>query len=383
MTWHVYTRDDNLARAGMLEFDRLTVNLRWLSGSAFELVGHTDELGHVDVGTGLLAVRDGTTVLSGVVATKERDRQGDDDRTVLTGIDDLARINHRIVYPDPTLPADDDLQPGYDVRTGPAEDVIAAYVEANAGPSALDDGTEDRRIPGLTVATTQGRGDTVTGRGRWQPTVDYMATMAERGGVGFKAVQQLGTSTISFEVVVPEQRPGVRFDVDGLHGTGALSRFGYSTAIPQVTWAIAGGRGELENRLVRQQSQDADVWGRIERFLDQNNAGDDGDLASQQDDLDAALADALREGAAPVDLTLEAVDTAAARWPDDFLLGDRVRVKIEGQWMWRQVVGLTVGWSADGETVTPRLGDASRQAVIRLLGRIGELERKVAERGRA
>lgn len=382
-TWQVYRRNAELKRTGMLEFEQLIVNLRWLRGSRFTIDGHLDDLGAVTAGDGLIITRNGETVLSGIVTPKKRTRDGDEDTVTVAGVDDLERINWRLIYPDPTLPADSDAQPGYDTLTGAAEDVLAAYVEANAGASALNDGVEDRRIPGLVVAAPTGRGDVVTGRGRWQPLVEYAATLAERGGVGFRAMQQLGTSTITFEATVPVERPGVRFDIDGLRGTGALEGFDYSIGVPEVTWAIAGGRGQLGDRLVRQDSQDVGRWGRIERFLDQNNAGDEADIADQQATLDDEIGDALRKGQATATLNLSAVDTAAARWGDDYQLGDWVRVRVDDAWMWRQVRELEVTVDANGEQVAPSLGDAASPGRVPWLRRISELEQRISERGRS
>lgn len=381
MSWEVYLRDADLARTGMLEFRQLTTNLRFLRGSRFEIVCHEDEAGDIVRGDELLIVRNGETVISGKVTGKGRDRDGADDEITLLGVDDLERVGWRIIYPDPTITADG-AQPAYDVRTGDAETVIRDYIRLNAGPDALNTATEDRRIPGLALATNSNLGDSVTGRGRWQPLVDYCATLAERGGVGFRARQQLGTSEITFEVYEPTDRPGVRFDIDAVRASGSLKGYSYELTIPEVTHAIAGGRGELEARTIRQDSDGVDTWGRIERWLDQNNAGDEDDPGSQADELDAAIADALRDGAAAVDVDLEPVDTEAVRWGRDYDLGDRVKVRIDGQTVWRQVREIEVTVDAQGERAGPKLGDASRRRMLRLLRRLGELERKTEQRGR-
>lgn len=394
MGWEVFTRDGGLNRTGQVEFRRLTVNLRWLTDSRFIIDCHRDEAGLLPAGGGVIIARDGETVLSGLVTERSRDRDADDDTVTLAGIDDTGRLGWRLIYPDPGLPADDDGQPDYDRRTGPAEDVIVGFVDGNAGPSALNTGGEDRRLAGLTVSASAGRGTSVTGEGRWGNLLEFAATLAERGGVGFRAIQHLGVApAIAFEVVVPQERPGARLDIDGLHGSGALKSWSYRTAIPSTTWTVAGGRGDLADRLVRQAaSEDVDVWGRIETWLDRNNDGDevrpDDDpavqaaaLQSQLDALDAAMGDALRDGQAAVDLDLEPVDTDAVRWRRDYDLGDWIRVRVDGAWMWRQVRGLEVVVDVNGEQVGPKLGDPSRGQVLRLLARLGEVERQVAERG--
>ena len=406
--WRIYRRDQTLARLGLLPFRRATINLRWIAASKAIIVAHHDDADPVLAGDGLILTRDGTTILSGQVVEKARDRTIGDDEITLTVEDDLGRLAGRLIYPDPTLAADDDSQPARDIRTGPAEDVITGYVAANAGTQART----ERQLPGLTVATSQSRGSSVTGRGRWHQLIDYAATLAERGDLGFRAVQKLGeTPAITFEAVIPQDRYEARLDLDGAGGTGAVREFSYKLVLPEATVGIAGGRGELEQRLVRELVSDtitpswsdlASTWdqlgstwatvapstpqqrrGRFELWLDQNNAGDDADLQSQIDELDDALTDALRERALQADLDLKTVDTPGAAWRTHYELGDRVRVRIGGEWMWRQVRGLTVEVGAAGETVEPRLGDAASGQVLRLLERLGEVERQVAERGRA
>lgn len=382
--WEVFPRDpDTLKRQGEVEFRKLDLNMTWLGGSAFVLRCHHDDAALLPVGGGVIVALDGVTVVSGEVTERTRTVTASDDEVVIAGIDDTARLGRHIVYPDPSLPADDDLQPGYGVRTGDAETVIGGYVEDNAGPSALDTETPSRRIPGLVVAASQARGETVTGRGRWNNLLEFCATLAERGEIGFRAVQKLGESpAITFEAVIPAQRAGARLDIDGLHGSGALKGWTYSVRAPQANVAIAGGRGELADRLIRQDTVD-DGFGRIETWLDRNNAGEDGDLAGQTAALDDEIADALLEGQAAVDLDLEPFDTDAVRWGRDYNLGDWVRVRVEGEWQWRQVRGLEIRVDVSGSQVGPKLGDPSRSQLVRLFSRLDGLERKVAEKGRA
>lgn len=380
MTWVVYRRDADRRRTGVVEFRDLTVTLRLNEGASGEIVAYDGDSAGVRVGDGIIVARDSRTVVSGIVTRRERTVTADDDTTRLEFVDDTRRLAWRLTYPDPTRDADD-AQPDYDRRDGPVDDVIAEYVDANAGESALD----YRRIPGLVVAEPDGFGSDVRGKARWRDLVEFCSSLAARCDTcAFRAVQRLGSSDITFESWARQDRPGARFDLDGLRGSGAVVEHVYDTEFPEATTAIAGGRGELEDRtiVVRRDGDRETLWGRVESWLDQNNAGADDDPDDELEALEDAADDALRDGRAAINLSVDAVATDAVRWPDDYDVGDRVRVRVEGEWLWRTVYAVEVNVSARGETIEPRFGDASRRAVARILRRIGELRRDVDQRAK-
>lgn len=372
--WIVYRRDTQLRRTGVLPFVRLEAGLRWSAPSRAIIDTHTSDAGGLQIGDGLILSRDGRTEMSGVVAEVARTVQGAEDRLQLVVVDEVGRLARR-VHPDPAEPAEG-TQPARDVRTGPAGQVISQFVDVNAGQGAR----EERRMPGLEVLPSTD-GGTVTGRGRWQDLIGFCAVLADRGGVGFCAVQQLGVpAAIRFEVVVPQDRFEARFDLDGLSGSGALAGFQARTRLPDLTVAYAGGRGELADRLIRA-GEGAVEFGRWEMWLDRTNAGDEDDMQSQVDELDDAIADAIREGAVQADLDLDPIDSPALAWTVHYEVGDQVRVRLGGGFEWRQVRGVDVQVSSDGERVKPLLGDAARSQRLQLLARIGMLEKQVDERG--
>lgn len=387
--WTVYRRSADLTRVGLLEFETCEVALKWTVGSRFIITCHQDEAGDIGVGDGLILARNGQTVISGIVSHKVRERDGDAETVTLAGMDDTARLAGRIVYPSPDVVADGD-QGDRDLRSGPAETVIGQYVNVNAGPGAL----EPRRIPGLTVAASGGRGEEVDGFGRWDPLLEFIANLADRGDIGYRAVQKLGVApTIVFEAVVPAERHEARFDLDGLSGSGALEGWGYELTLPAATVAIAGGRGELADRHIEQgvNASEVSAWGWWETWLDRRNAGRDPETAEDPveameemvAELEADIDDALREGRSQVELDFDAVDTPGCAWGYQYELGDRVRVKFAGTWMWRQVREIDITVGPDGETVSPKLGGLSRRKARRLLARLGELERRMQRMGRS
>lgn len=377
MTWQVYTRDSLLRRTSMLQFSSLSSRLNWLSPSKAIVTLPTRNADAAGLGVGIILAKDGHTALSGVVARARRMVDGQGDRLELVVIDEIGRLAGRRTHPDPTLPADDPGQPARDLRTGTAGRVIAEYVDANAGPNAQ----VARQVPGLAVAPSTA-GALVEGRARWANLVGYCETLALRGGVGFTCRQELGQAAqITFEVVEPQDRFEARFDLDGESGSGSVSEWTSEALIPEVTDVIAGGRGDLEDRLIRTGSQPS-PYGRWEQWLDRGNAGDEGDIPSQIADLDDEISDALRDGGETSDLDISVADSPALKWRTHYELGDRVRLRIDGEWGWRTVQSIEVSVGPDGESIKPQLGGDSHAGGARLIRRLEDIEKQIDLRGR-
>lgn len=380
MTWVVYRLDADRRRVAEIEPRSLTLTVRWNAGDRWVLAGHADDVGALRRGDRVLFARDGETVVSGPAVRVRRRVADGDDVVEVEGIGDDEALNRRLTYPTPAEPPDG-VQGTRDQRTGDVGALVAAYVDANAGPGARP----ERVVPGLVAPPpAEPIGETVVGRARWRPLGDFLDSIAERGKAGWRCRQALGGTEIVAEAVAPVDRPGARIDVDGLRGSGALAGWNSTATFPDVTVAVAGGRGEGADRLIVVDDDPVavDVWGRVEAFLNRNNAGDEDDLPSQLEDLGDALDEALDDGAADVALALDPVDAPAFAWRSTYDVGDRVRVYLDDAWRWVRVRGVDVAWDADGERVAPYLADTPRRDAIRLLARLGALEDRVAESGR-
>lgn len=386
--WKVEVRDGLTRTAEVTDWlDQIVLKLRFNQASKFTLDGAPALSSRLPLGAGVYFSRDGQPVASGIVTEPAEERSAGQRQVTVHGIDDLGRLDGRIVLPDPTLPPDDPDQPNVDRQTGPAETVIKHYVTANAGPDAITftaptpaGGTVDvdLAIEGLTVATDVARGETVTGRGRYHPLLTYCATLAARGALGMQAVYQPAAEQIVFDVYEPRDLTAlVKIGV----GFGNLEEWRRRIALPEATVAVAGGRGEGADRLVRVMADPiVEVVGPWLTWLDQRNAGDEDDPADQQAALDDALTDAL--DGLDDELSITARDTYQIQFGRDYRLGDLVTVVIENEPIVKVIDEVEITVTPDGEQVRPSVGGSADRRWD-LYDRLGAIESRLADLARS
>lgn len=371
MTTRVYVRNPALERIGELdEWRSLELVLRDRDVSTWVLEAprtHALAEALAQPGYGIEVVREGLTLLSGPRWESERRWSREEDTLTLAGVDDTAVLTWRLAHPSPA-----DGNPAtsaYDVRTGAAEPVLKAYVEANAGPSALP----ARRVAGLTVEVDQGRGSTITGRARFQRLLELCQSLAVVGGVSFRVVQE-GASLV-FRVWVPaDLTASAIFSAE----LGNLRGFTYGEKGPDATYAFVAGQGEGIARTFVQVAGDTSVYGRIEAFRDRRDTNDPAELSQ-------AGREALTAGAASATLAVQPIDTPGLAFGRDYNLGDKVTVSVDGVPIRDVVSEVRLKLRGDGgEEITPAVGPAPRAdalarifETLRTMGRrVGNLERR-------
>lgn len=244
---------------------------------------------------------------SGPVLRASRASSEEGDLLTLTGVDDLVWLRRRIVHPQPGSAAPPYSTSAYDSRTGPASQVLAGYVDRNAGPSA----TPLRQVPGLSVPVPAPFGPTVSMDGRYQGLLDFVQSAARAARVGVRV------RDLVFEVFQPAG--SAVFSVD----LGTLAAWEATSEAPELNYAYLAGGGEGTARLIREYADAASisVWGRSETFRDRR---DTTDVA----DLDQAGAEALAEGARPPVVAMQVLDTAAQQFLRDWNVGDTATVRV-------------------------------------------------------
>lgn len=226
--------------------------------------------------------------------------------------------------------------------TGPAETVLKALVTG-----ALNHG-----FPGISVATNQARGGSITVDIRMLPIADKILPALDQAGLGITLLQT-GTSLV-LDVYETDAWPTVLTEASGVVVDGD-----YELTGPTVTRITAGAGGEDEARVFRTRIDTAleAEWGVcLEAFLDARDvAVDDPDLATI---LDERCDEALAEGAPKATVLAELAETETFRFGSAVRLGTAVTVQLTGGPPVTEVVrevqiDLTPG---DGLTVVPRVG---------------------------
>ena len=257
----------------------------------------------------LVIYADGQVYRSGPVTRIQRDRAPDGDMLTVNGVDDLVWLRRRVAHPQPGSAAPPYSTTAYDTRTGPASQVIAGFVNANAGPAA----TPARQVPGLTVPTPAAFGSTITVSARYQGLLELLQPILLQQGLGLRIRDLVA------EVFQPAG--SAVFSV----AMGTLASWTSTLEAPDLTYTYVAGQGEGTARLIREvaNSQAVIDWGRVESFIDRRDT-------NATAELDQAGLEALAEGVHPIALQLDALNTDGQRFLRDWNVGDLATFSVGG-----------------------------------------------------
>lgn len=282
-------------------------------------------------GDGIVVVRDGHTLMSGPRTHRQVKLEGGRTKLLLAGVDDTVWMDRRVVLPPAGL--------AYDRRSGVAETVVRAYVEANLGATAAT----ARQLATLVLPASLGRGAQVVGNGRYQSLLELAQVLALAGGIGFRLVQ-VGLG-LQLEVRLAADR---RRDAVFSTALGNLAGFDYSDSLPTATYAYVGGQGEGAARTIVEGAAVGAPY-RAEVFKDQR---DTDELAALQQSRDEALT----EGAGTTALALSPIDTDSVAYGREYALGDMVTVLVDGEQLQDVVREVKLTYDSNGTTLLPVVG---------------------------
>lgn len=323
----VEVRDSSLARVGQIlpaDLVGFEAALRFNKVGSWKIALRSDHP-LVDTlrapGSGIIVTGPTGVLLSGPTASAKNTKTADDPTGVweIVGTDDGVILGERLAYPVPASASLASQTVAYDVRTGKAETVAKAYVDANIGPSA----PVARKISALTVDTDLARGSTVVASARFDKLGQLISSLLVLDGLGFD-IRQSG-SNLLFEVFAPVDRSAsIRMDVDNLR----LEKSEYTYQRPEATRVIVAGQGQGAERVFVERSSTESTtaetaWGRrIEVFKDQRNTTDTTELQNSGDEILAAGGKTL-EG-----IKVTPSDDQTMRYGVDWGLGDKVTVVV-------------------------------------------------------
>jgi hypothetical protein len=377
-------RDKTLTRLGVVRPEELTLKC----SPAFNNVGtwslslaydHPLTEALRTPGSGVIITGPADVIMSGPVVTPTFTTSAQDPAGTVTfeGVSDEVVLSDMLAYPDPTNPDGAHQTLAHDVRTGYAETVIHAYVNANIGPDAPG----ERRKTGLVMGADLGRGPVVTKSARFPVLGNLLSEIALVADLGFRVVQR--GAALSFETyLVSDKTKEIRLDTR----TGTLSGQKVAVSAPGLTRAIVAGQGDLTERQFLQVDTPESIaaeadWGRrIEKFVDQRQTDDWDELQQAGDE---AMADS---GFTSVAVQAVPMEDTVMEFGVDWYLGDRVTVVIEDQELVSTATGAAILADSNGFKVGAILGDATGfdpQAALsrRVQGaetRISRLEANVA-----
>lgn len=347
----VEVRDANLARLGQLTTDdkeglTLAARANAVGSWTIDLPDMIlDETTGRDVphalcaalrkeGAGIVITGPDGVILSGPTTEAKFAATDEDPEGVwtITGVSDLILLQDALAYPDPATADPAAQRYTNDTRTGKAEDLIRQYVAYNIANGATRTPAATwapsgrlvgfRTKLGLT-ATSLGQGPTLTYSPRFQNLLELCQDIAVAGGLLFDVAQN--GAILELRVWAPVDRSKfVRMDVQNQ----GLASVEYGFGSPTATRPIVAGQGEgtartiLERTSAAAQASEA-LWGRrIERFVDQRQTDDLGELQQAGDTV------LLQEAATVSSMQVTPSDDLAMVFLRDWGLGDVVSVVV-------------------------------------------------------
>lgn len=351
--WRIITRDRQRVRHGDLAASAYTSAdfvLRYNDESSWLVKGipygaaGTEVLDFEHVGTqqggdqGILLLCDNVVLLSGPIQEVALADGPEGVFVDARGIDDTGVLASRVILPDPT---------GVDFSTashdtvGPiaGEGAIRHYVNRHA--------ITNRPIPGLYLDPSYAAlGVSVEKSYRFPNLLAACREIAMEAGLRFR-VWQTGPGNRMLQIDRPSD---LRSRVTLETRRGTLREAVRSERAPAANAIYALGSGELEGRVIAQQSDGGSIthYGRWEMTVDQRQTDDENVLAGK-------LAQELTENAASVQVTLDPLPADGAEFGVDYRLGDIVSAIVHGYTVIGYVSEVSIRIDGDTVTVTPSI----------------------------
>ncbi len=332
--WEIVPRDADLGRTldPVTRWSSLDVVERYNIANTWVLSGPSSALRVFTPGMGCILDRDGNQITSGQVRSIYRRMETDDDGrvhdlTTLGFISDFDELGSRRAFPQPSkvlTATPSKFTAAHDVRNGPIETVLLAYIAQNLGPAAP---VANRRQTDLVLPPSLGRGGTTTVSARMDDLARLVHDLGEAGRlrVDVQHDESTGTPRLLLTVSeVPDVSADVRFGFGESPATGTIASWSYKLEAPELTRAIVFSAGELEARDAAQfvDAEAEALWGRArEGLVDQRQTDDVAEITR-------AGTEALAEGATPVTIEFTVADGPDVEARRDYDVGYKVGVEL-------------------------------------------------------
>ena len=268
-----------------------------------------------------------------------------------------AALASRRAYPDPSTEAP--WATSHDTRTGRASTVVAEFIEANLGSSALP----DREWPDLDVVDGL-VGIESTWSARLQRLDRLVARICNDAGLVCRPTFALDGSLRV--VIVARSDLSARQVLSDQADLSTLTDRSFAATASHV---IAAGQGELELRAFEVASSPATGRDRAEHFIDRRNLADTAELATAASSTLAAAA-----ASRVIRAELSAAAAAQMRYRFHYDVGDIVSVEIAGVRHSSSIESVRIQLNATEYRITPQFGEAAPDAWSALVRSIAEFD---------
>lgn len=298
-------------------------------------------------GVRLVARFRGEQVMSGPVRTRHGQAAGPASSVTCEVADDWRLLRRLLGWPVPDSAITSQDGAEYAVYTGPAETVVKQIIAENLA-----------RVPTpqpITIATDQGRGDTITVQVRMHLLADRLLPLIDQAGIGV-TVQQDGGNGLVVDCYESGWWPLALSEE-----AGTVAAAEWSSTAPTLTRVVVGGPGEGTDRvfgLYADTDLEDEYQDVIEGFVDARDIRDDD--PNFEDLMEARAAEALAEGAPRSGLSLALAESTTFRYgADGVRVGDLVTVQLDtGATVTDVLREATLTHSPDnGVDVTPLVGE--------------------------
>lgn len=342
------------------------------------LPGNSPSVPLLGPGSGLHVELPDGSIFTGSTSSYEDDWDTDTQpggQVTRSGVSDNSILGNYICLPNPDADYTQQVATANWIYSGAAEDIVKQLVREN-----LATGVASRRLPGLRVMPSQGRGTTINASLRYQNLLLILQQWLTPMNIGFY-LQSDREGGYEFDILPAVD---VSNQVEFSRDLGNISGYSLSNGRPTVTRAIVAGQGEGMARNIRalygpNSGLDPDWNVMVEQFIDQRQTNDN-------PTLDQAGTDALSQGAATPALTVKLVPDIPKQpvLGVDYGLGSKIAITL-GDVTYKDVISQIQYDVQDGVvTVSPTIGDVDQvggkaanlaNIVQSIMNRIALLER--------
>lgn len=405
--YEIYTKGTDGRRAGLVrDWTAVSLVFRWNDESKFTLSGSGREACPFKRGTGIVVFRDGEAILSGLASSIESQYEADTEvwSWSVTGIDDIGLLARRVIYPDPTTADPSAATATAYTVTAKLETAVLGIIAKNAEEGKA---LNDRRIPNLTTAVSQGAGEEVTLTSSFDEVLDFILTALSDSSLGIR--EAWNPKTGAFEIGIAEavdRSRNVVFSVEN----GTLAGWKHTQEAPEANVVIARGM-EITSTAeatatddtttdetttdtetpktyqwaVASDAESVERWGRIEKYVERSDISTIKDEEAGTEEtpeetlvrLQKAAAEELLEAEGKESWSLTVTPTDMTAWRSAWNLGDTVAFVADGEKLTAQIAEVKVEFSDAVETVTPTIGTIERGELGEIFDALGNLKRRI------